>query len=165
MPGWRTFKFSLTKVTQQHEEVQASQLTHVLTSKPNYFIQKFLIKNECFFVKSAAWYWHMEPVCHWSQPSAQQLSDPTWSKLSSFRFQGCVNSQDDRQWQPGYQPKHSSWQKVRELQWDKDGEQGDIFLWTGSVFPLSSQERARNNSRAVQLSFFPDTNLIQIQEN
>lgn len=117
------------------------------------------------FLLECSLVWHTEPVCHWSQPSAQQLSDPTWSKLSSFRFQGCVNSQDDWQWQPGYQPKHSCWQKVRELQWDKDGEQGDIFLWTGSVFPLLSQERARNNSRTVQLSFFPDTNLIQIQEN
>lgn len=53
---------------------------------------------------------------------------------------------------------------MRELQRDKDGVQRDIFLWAGSVHPLLSQERARNNPRAGQLSFFPDTNLIENQE-
>lgn len=34
---------------------------------------------------------------------------------------------------------------------------GGIFLWTGSLNPLLSQDRARNNLRAGQLSSFPDT--------
>lgn len=44
------------------------------------------------------------------------------------------------------------------------GEQGDIFPRTGSVFHLLSQQRVRNNPRAMQPPFFPNTKLIQIQE-
>lgn len=87
MAGWRTFKFSPPKVTQQHEEIQCP--SSLMSLPPN---QTILFKNECFFCQCAAWYWHTGPFCHWSQPSAQQLSDPTWNELSSFTSQGCVNS-------------------------------------------------------------------------
>lgn len=153
MPGWRTFKFSPQVDTAAWgNSVPAHSCPYLQTKLvcSNIFDQKWM-----FFLSVCSLALAHGTFLSLITAQCQQLSDPTWSKSSSFMFQGCVNSQDDWQgWQPGYQPEHSSWQMMRELQRDKDGQQGDIFLWTGSLYPLWSQERARNNPRLGSCHLF-----------
>lgn len=55
----------------------------------------------------------------------------------------------------GYQLELLAWQKMRELQRELEGNQGDIFLWTGYVVYLFSQQGIKNKSQGYAATIVP----------